>query len=351
MYTPKLERLEELVNLGYLKKQVHPTLPLTIWNYTHVAQFENNWNEDTLHCRGLVTDDQGKVWARPFPKFFNIEEHQYKVPNEPFDVFEKVDGSLGILFKYEDQLVFCSRGSFESEQAKEFQKIWIEKGHTEADIHPGYTYLFEIIYPENRIVIDYGTERKIVYLTQIQTSTGFEPKFYTTPIMFEAAKTYHFDSIDQVMNSNLDNSEGYVVRFESGFRVKIKFAEYVRLHKLITQASSLSIWESLSNGDDLEKLLAQVPDEFYAWVKQVKADLEKQFEAIDSEAKKWFSKLMAQKFHNRKDNANFVVNSTPKKLHAILFKMLDEKPYAEIIWKQIRPQYEKPFWNKTEDPS
>jgi len=35
--------------------------------------------------------------------------------------------------------------------------------------------------------------------------------------------------------------------------------------------------------------------------------------------------------------------SKHKKLRGILFAMLDDKPYEDIIWKVLRPEYAKPF--------
>ncbi len=205
----------------------------------------------------------------------------------------------------------------------------------------------------NRIVVDYGDMCDVVLLGAIETNTGIEQDIFQMQEVKDLLKPkiYKFNSMEEALNSKLDNSEGYVVRFQSGFRVKIKFAEYIRLHKLLTQASSLSIWETLSNGDDLETLLSNVPDEFYSWVKQVKTDLEQKFAAREQEIKQWFSKVMSQKFHNRKDNALFIQNSTPPRMHGILFLMLDGKPYAEQIWKGLRPQFEKPFWNRNEQES
>ena len=66
-----LETLEKYHKEGLLYKQVHPSLPLTIWNYTEKVQYEGLWDDITLMSRGLVTDDKGNVVARPFKKFFN----------------------------------------------------------------------------------------------------------------------------------------------------------------------------------------------------------------------------------------------------------------------------------------
>ncbi|NBU99435.1 MAG: hypothetical protein EBS19_14710 [Spirochaetia bacterium] len=68
-----LEKLNEYHEKGLVYKQIHPTLPLTIWNYSEKVQYENLWDEITLMCRGLVTDNDGNIIARPFKKFFNID--------------------------------------------------------------------------------------------------------------------------------------------------------------------------------------------------------------------------------------------------------------------------------------
>jgi RNA ligase len=100
-----LETLEKYYQDGLLLRQTHPTLDLTIWNYTPKVQYEKLWDEITLQCRGLVTNSKGEIVARPFKKFFNYEEYKpEEIPNEDYVVYEKMDGSLGILFYYEEEL-------------------------------------------------------------------------------------------------------------------------------------------------------------------------------------------------------------------------------------------------------
>jgi len=89
-----LSKLNKYHNDGLLYKQTHPTLPLTIWNYTPEVQYGEKWDEVTLACRGLVTDNEGNIVARPFKKFFNIEENKH-TPTQDFEVFEKMDWFFG----------------------------------------------------------------------------------------------------------------------------------------------------------------------------------------------------------------------------------------------------------------
>lgn len=70
--------------------------------------------------------------------------------------------------------------------------------------------------------------------------------------------------LQQLKEQEEENKEGFVVRFKNGFRVKMKFAEYVKLHRGV---SNVRIWEFLSEGKSFEELLEKVPDEFYNWVK------------------------------------------------------------------------------------
>ena len=117
------ELLDKYVADGWLVTQKHPTLPLSIYNYSQKTQYDGHWDEVTLACRGLIVDSStGKVIVRPFPKFFNYEEVESEVPWETSEyvyVQEKMDGSLGILFYYLEGMewVLATRGSFTSSQA------------------------------------------------------------------------------------------------------------------------------------------------------------------------------------------------------------------------------------------
>jgi len=137
--------LNEMYEKGLLHKQFHPTYPLIIWNYSPLVQYEKLWTPLLMMCRGLVTDFDGNIKARSFPKFFNYEEHKPEdIPNEDYVVYEKMDGSLGILFNYENEWILATRGSFTSPQAIKGKELL---GKYPLDkLNKNNTYLFEIIY-------------------------------------------------------------------------------------------------------------------------------------------------------------------------------------------------------------
>jgi RNA ligase len=349
-----IQILEQYYNDGLLHKQVHPTLPLTIWNYSPKVQYEGLWDEITIQCRGLVTDDEGNIVARPFGKFFNYEElDPEKIPNEPFDVFEKLDGSLGILFNYKGEWVLATRGSFTSEQAKRGWQI-LQKYDYKRLIEDK-TYLFEIIYKENRIVLEYDYE-DLILLAVIDNTDGYEYKIFDERIHLEGIRFVNmyrnlgfkfvkkYDGIkDYSTLKDLikDDEEGFVVRFESGFRMKIKGSEYVRLHKILTNVSNRDIWEYLKDGKPLNDIIEKVPDEFYDWVKETKENFEKNFLNLKIEYEMKFKSIMESEENiSRKEFALKAINNN---FPSILFYMFDGKKYDEIIWKILYPDFSKPF--------
>lgn len=166
-----------MIDKQYIVYQKHPILPLTIYNYSKTAQFDKVWNEVTLSCRGLVLDDEMNVVAIPFKKFFNYEEHENSnlplIPvGEEFDAFEKMDGSLGIVFRYKGELIFATRGSFISDQAVKAKEMM--KKYDEFKLIDGFTYLFEIIYGNsflNTVTVTFSDGLKMIYYENEEVKT------------------------------------------------------------------------------------------------------------------------------------------------------------------------------------
>ena len=343
-----LTTLEKYYKDGLLHKQIHPTLDLTIWNYSPKVQYERLWDEITIQCRGLVTNSKGEIVARPFKKFFNYEEYKPEdIPNEDYVVYEKMDGSLGILFNYQNQWILATRGSFTSPQAIKGKEI-LDR-HDISAWRKDNTYLFEIIYPENRIVVDYGNEEKLVVLGAFHTETGEEipdsSLFWTQDAGFEVVTTYKTwgEGYDLLKEEISKDKEGYVIRFKNGFRMKIKGDEYKRLHKILTNISNRDIFEYVKEGKPLDEILDKVPDEFYNWVKETKEHFEQQFKTIDLEYRLIFKNITER--NNITDKKTFAHYALSYTNSAILFAMFDNKDYKHIIWKTIYPKYSKPFKN------
>jgi hypothetical protein len=247
-----------------------------------------------------------------------------------------VDGSLGILYWVGDEPAIATRGSFTSRQAVEATRILRER-YGQIRLDRSKTYLFEIVLPWNRIVVDYGDREDLVLLAVIDTASGEELPL--AEIGFPVVRRYDgIADLEALLEIEEErNREGYVVRFASGLRVKVKFEEYVRLHRLLTVVTARHIWDQLRAGSSIEAMPSWhlTSDEFKTWARGVEAELLAGFGEIESRCRVDFRDL-----GDRKTTAlHFVTCPYP----AVLFGMLDGKPYAEIIWKHLRPEPSRPF--------
>jgi RNA ligase len=260
-------------------------------------------------------------------------------------VYEKMDGSLGILYWTNNQPFIATRGSFTSTQAMMATQMLHEQYAAAIPLlDKSKTYLFEIIYPENRIVVNYGSEKNLYLLAVVDIQTGEEGEPLTNyaHLGFPMVKTYDgVTDLGELKKLEEANREGFIIKFETGLRLKVKFEEYLRIHRIVTQVSNVIIWEHLKDSIPVEPLLDEVPDEFYDWVKATIQLLQQQYGEIEQIARADFKIL-----DTRKATAEYYFTC---KYPAILFKMMDGKSYDHIIWKMIKPTFEKPFTNIAEE--
>lgn len=326
------------IEKGLITERKHPSYDIFIYNYTQKCSYGRYWDNITLMCRGLILSSGGEIISNPFPKFFNVEELESPnlpdIPLEPFQVYEKLDGSLGILYKTPYGFRISSRGAFASPQADVgsdmlYRHLEQHGNHFQDDL----TYLFEIIYPDNKIVIDYGNRAEIVLLAVRETDTGKElPIESFLHLGFTIAKRY--DGIkDYTRLKNLfsaEGKEGFVILFEGGMRMKIKFEEYIRLHKLLSGLTKRTVWECLSAGQNVDDFLKDFPDEEYIKIHAAEKKFLNKYLEIETTCKEQFR----NDFPDRKSAAKYILTC---KYPSILFKMLDGKDYSDIIWKMLEP--------------
>ena len=334
-----IEILREHEAKGLLRSQSHPSLPLIVWNYTETVQYSGEWNELLLCCRGLITDDKGNIVATPLKKFFNIEEAKH-IPTSEFVIEDKVDGSMLIIFNYNNQWLTATRGSFTSEQAVKGFEI-LKKNHPnyEKELDPNYTYIFEVLYPQNMIVVRYNGVEKLVWLGMIETKIGKEIDIYSVNNSLEKVKRYNFKDYTSIQALNWENSEGFVVKFSNSSKLKIKFEDYVRLHRIVTNTSSYTVWECLMSGGDFNKFLEAVPDEFYKYIKNLKEELENKYKMLELKAKEFVE------VNRELDKKEFALKNLAenKDISGLIFSMHNGKDYSKGLWKMLKPEYSRPF--------
>lgn len=283
--------VNEAIN-GYIKINKHPEDEnVVILNYTEQTTFARRWNHETMTSRGLILDltevkDNGIIYilAKPFDKFFNYGENLEYQEDIDFTqtpmVMEKMDGSLGISYFFNDEIRFATRGSFISDQAIEATKIWKEK-YADGFEWGAYkvapvTYLVEIIYQSNRIVVDYGGMRDLVLLGVMQIFNNgmcMDNSFYLDQdydmleqeagwLGMNLAPQYKLTLEEMLeMKKNIPaNEEGWILRYGDK-RIKIKGDEYLVVHKITYGLSDKAKFEAWATGN-LNEFIMRMPEEF-----------------------------------------------------------------------------------------
>lgn len=332
--------IEPYIAQQLVSMQSHPAHPsIRIFNYTARCQYSRAWDHVTRRCRGLILNiDTDAILANPFEKFFNYGEFEGPIPDERPVISEKLDGSLGITYRLPGESLprVATRGSFTSSQAQ-WATQWLRQHQTTA-LDPYITHLFEIIYPENRVVVRYDFS-DLVYLAGRVTATGEELPRASYPHGFRKARLIPETDLKTLSEMDEPNSEGFVLHYPvAHLRLKIKFAQYLRLHRVICGLSVKAIWEALRDGVDLTPLVAEMPDEFYVWFSRVIGQLSDHYQRMEAEALRNFQRIR-DRLPADAPRKSWADEITQYPTPYLLFALLDQKPYAPMIWKAIRPSY------------
>lgn len=336
--------LAEAIANGHIRTQTSPDGALRIFNYTEKAQYERAWNAATLQCRGLIVDSYGNVIARPFPKFFNSDEPEAQISDVgAVTVLDKLDGSLGILYRTRSgETRIATRGSFASEQATHATAVY-QRHYAKWEPPAGVTPLFEIIYPENRIVLDYGQLDDLILLGGVEIATGRSVPVEAIDWPGLKATVFPYASLQEALAAPpRPNAEGYVVHFhETDQRVKIKQEDYKALHRIVTGWNERTVWEHLASGAQLTDLAAGLPDEFHAWATAVGTQLLQQHARLTDDAETAYRTITEYFLPADWDRKDFAIEASTHPLRPALFSLLDGRDINDWAWKQIRPSTQK----------
>lgn len=280
---PHIEKGDLVVNVGQGERE-----GLKLVTYSKTYQYEHNsvrWESLVQHCRGIIFDatDNYKIVALPFSKFFNYGEGGIHYPSEDAKIdaiYTKDDGSLFYAFFHHNKWHGTTRGSLNSDIGLIGQQMLdnIDK----SSWNPQFTYLFELIYPENRIVRDYGDMRNLIYLGMRNVRDGKmffgleQSNIYHTPYSNKWAFESQQAMIDWLNTRKGTEFEGFVVHFSDGSIFKFKSEDYMRLHRIIAQFTFKRVLEAVQMHQE-EEIRKALPEElipeFDSYVEMINAKI------------------------------------------------------------------------------
>jgi RNA ligase len=244
-YYPQFGEIHPYIARGLIRREsgsARANARLAIYSYTDLCQSRRIWDRVTRRCRGLILDDAtGRVVARPFDKFFALDEMpESSLAALPWDseaiVTDKVDGMLGILYYHRRAWHLAAYWTFESTVA-DFARAHLLPSLALDRLDRQYTYLFEIV-QRNKVfgVLTYDYDGLVLIgrrhlktgvldwpasLAAIAAQIGALP-----PPVIHVKKALR-DYVVRVRNEG-QGREGVFVRFANGLMIKVVNREYQR---------------------------------------------------------------------------------------------------------------------------
>jgi hypothetical protein len=275
------EQLKERLGVGFY---VHPSLPLVGFKYSQIDSPKAD--PVVLASRGTVLEkDTWNLVAQPFFRFFNYGEQEtdkkFVFPGS--SAFAKEDGSLMIVYNYNENWHVNTSGSFGIQECGFSGKTWGQlfwetSKLDKSKLDPKNTYIFELCTVWNKIVRMYP-EPKTPLTGVIETATLHDyPNPWVKAVGEELGVGYpalvYFSSIQEVHDCLTQTSakdptfEGLVLRDMNGLRVKIKTDTYLALHHMADNGN-------LGNPKYIVKyLLKGEKDEIITYFPELKAKIE-----------------------------------------------------------------------------
>lgn len=274
---------------------------ISSFNYTDKAFYERVWDGQTTKARGLYIDTvKGKVVARAYDKFFNVNERpetrfdmlQHKL-QFPVTAYVKENGFLGIVGynEYEDSLFVASKSTIQGPYAGWFKEM------LEAALSPGkleelkdyirendVSFVFECVdmkhdphiieYPASRlflldIVYNQLNFSKYEYgeMCGVARGLGLVPKEKAAVFAgWREFYDWYFDITREDYEYEGRKIEGFVIEDDTGYMTKLKLA-YYNFWKLMRSISQEAVRKGyISRTSALTTPLA---NEYYAWVRKL----------------------------------------------------------------------------------
>lgn len=297
-------------------------------------EFWNLYNGLYRECRSVVIDKRKECLVlTPFKKFFNINEipetSMKQIQERISKAFcvefsDKLDGSMQSARYYNGQIVMSGSQAVDPSQSWRLRDGYsrLTENHRKMiEEHPDLTFIFEYISQRDAHVVKYKEEG--MFLVGIRnTENGIEFRYSE---ILHYADFYHvpttkvFDkTLDEVIaeldDKPADEAEGFVLNID-GYKVKIKYNDYVGINRVIKHACSTSTIIEYFAEDKLDDLFSKIPASYHDTIMDTVKFLDLYNETIDDITTELFVKAPKD---DRKEFMVWVEGNAPKEARAYI---------------------------------
>jgi len=240
------------------------------YRFATFSDFKNNEHFGSLEARGIAFLEERAFPA--FHKFFNWKENPYTdfpiEDDEALVVQEKIDGSLIHPIAVDDYLLVKSKTSFLSEHSRAGKELLERDSRKKSlvfDLYKdGLVPLFELIGPENQVVVKYDRDDLVLLAVRNVYSGEYLPLEEVGKIAKEYKVEFArwteipFHRLRNILE-NEKGIEGFVAFVNSKF-VKFKTKWYLNLHSFISEIREDVIFYAFLD-DKIDDILINIDGE------------------------------------------------------------------------------------------
>lgn len=294
--------------------------------------FWDRYNGLYRECRSVVVDlNAGCLVLAPFKKFFNIdeiEETKFNIIKDKIqqakcvEFSNKLDGSMQCATWYQDHIIMCGSKSLDPEKSWRLQEgcrmIAANQNYQKMlQDNPNLTFVFEYIALKDAHVVQYTKEEEGLYLIGMRNKLTGEELSYRE--ILAMAKTYGAlttalldKTLDQVMSEldskTSDEAEGFVINID-GYKVKLKYNDYVHIHKILSRLTSVNVVIQSVADNTLDDLIAKIPDVYRDFIKHIAGRI-MEYEQNETDTIKQYYNVIPKE--TKKDFMIYVNTNVPK---------------------------------------
>lgn len=341
----------------------------------------DRYNGFYRECRSIVIDIENDcIILCPFKKFFNINETEETsiesittlINNaKTVEFSDKLDGSMQSARWYNNEIIMAGSQAINPDNSWRltdgYRMINVLPGYKDMlTKYPEYTFVFEYISLKDAHVVKYKKQQEGLYLTGIRNIETGEEYDYNTVIgladAFGIPTTKIFNkTINQVMeeldSKSSDEAEGFVINID-GYKVKLKYNDYVHIHKALSKLSSINLIIRNIADNSYDDLLAKLPMAYHDQVKKVATIVVDYINKTESEVKSYFDKAPKE---DKREFMIYISENAPKEYqgycremyfgHQInVIKSGNEKcPHYKRLKDMGIPDYSEIFREEEED--
>ena len=325
---------------------------------TTIDDFWNKYDGLYKECRSVVIDtNTSEVIMLPMNKFFNINELQEtsydnilnklsiaKNNNLTIEYSDKLDGSMICARYYKGDYLLTSSQALNPDNSWRLQDAYTMLTDNYKKMlydNPNQTFIFEYISLKDQHVVKYTKEQEGLYLIgERDVLTSYTYSYDWLKIMankYNIKTTVLFNTDINYIMSHLnekssDQAEGFVINID-GYRVKLKYNDYVTMHKTLSSMMSPNYIIKAIADETLDDFISKVPSSYKENVQLIADKVFKYIQYKNEQINMNYlyikNKMSIEKkdFTNRKEFIQYINNYCNKDIFPYLICKYDNKEF------------------------